>query len=468
MLVCVVTAGVGGSSGACMPKLCVSRCYLVQYASCYRAAPSSPSLSPTLLPLLIPLEKQLVCSKLLQGALTFVMEPFSCAALLFIIVASGVSSALSLSNAATRLLALHTYDLASFPLAVCNDGTPSGYYYSPSPSASSAVWLVHQEGGGWVFDASSAVRRNSNLTSSKEWPATLEVGGIFASKDVRLADANLVYAKYCTSDAWSGNIAADHVPFGFHFRGHQVVSALFTDLIRSHGLGSKPATALLYSGCSAGARGVLFNADRVVQLVTSLVPHGNIARYGALLDSAFWVDIAPFNASVVSFVTQTQLVYALANASASVSPSCQAAFPAPEQWKCLFGEFAAPYLQSRYLLHAFLYDQFQLTSDYGIPFNSPPPDSTPEELAFNEAFRNFTYESALRDTINPARAGTAALLPACYMHCNTEGARFETMLTEGVTLEQATLSWFFSDASVPAYVVEGCKGFNCGPHCPSA
>ena len=74
-------------------------------------------------------------------------------------------------------------------------------------------------------------------------------------------------------------------------------------------------------------------------------------------------------------------------------------------------------------------------------------DNTPEKQVFNEAFRNFTYESAFRDIINPARTGTAALLPACFMHCNTEGARFETMQTEGVTLERAALSWFFSEAN---------------------
>jgi hypothetical protein len=41
------------------------------------------------------------------------------------------------------------------------------------------------------------------------------------------------------------------------------------------------------------------------------------------------------------------------------------------------------------------------------------------------------------------------------------------MQTEGVTLERATLSWFFNESSVPAYVVESCKGFNCGAQCPS-
>lgn len=394
------------------------------------------------------------------------MRRISGAIPVLILLASVGTLSFHVSAAAPRQFTLHSFDLAVFPLAVCNDGTPSGYFYSPSPSGTSVVWLVYQEGGGWVFDASSAIGRNVNLTSSKHWPATLLVGGIFASKDPRLADANFVYAKYCTSDAWAGNIASDHVPFRFHFRGHQVVTALFTDLVQSRGLGAKPGTALLYSGCSAGARGVLFNADRVADLVMSLVPPGYLAHFGALVDSAFWVDIAPFNASVVPFASQTQLVYTLANASASVSPACSASFPVHEQWKCLFGEFALAHVQSRYLLYAFLYDQFQLTADFGLPFNQPP-DKTPAQLLYNEAFRNLTLAFASRDTIGPARPGTAALLPACFMHCNTQGERFETMETEGVTLQRATLSWFFNESSVPAYVVESCKGFNCGAQCPS-
>lgn len=378
-----------------------------------------------------------------------------------------VATAASASAAPRTPLTLSLLDLSSYPLAVCNDGTPAGYYFSPSPSGASAVWIIHQEGGGWAFDEGSAKSRGVNLTSSKEWGRTMEMGGIFASSDPRLGDANLVYARYCTSDAWGGNIGAENVPFGFNFRGHQVVTALFSDLVAARGLGNKPETAVLYGGCSAGARGVLFNADRVGALLQTLVPSGQVTRFGALLDSAFWLDLAPYNSSAIPFTTQVQEVYALANGSASVSPGCAAAFPAGEQWKCLMGEYAVPYVTSRYLLHSFLYDRFQLSWDFNIPFGGPAPDKTPQQIAYSETFRNLTEVKATEDTIAPARSGTAALLPGCYMHCNTEGSTFATLATLGVTLEQAVLSWFFGDASVPAYVSETCAGFNCGPDCPA-
>jgi hypothetical protein len=385
--------------------------------------------------------------------------------LLLALVAASAAAAAAPSR---KPLTLSLFDLTNYPLAVCNDGSPSGYYFSPSPSGTSAVWIIHQEGGGWAFDEASAKSRGLNLTSSIQWSPTYEMGGIFASSDPRLGDANLVYARYCTSDAWGGNIGASNVPFGFHFRGHQVVSAIFSDLVATRGLGAEAGTAVLYSGCSAGARGVLFNADRVGALLQTLVPSGHVSRFGALLDSAFWLDLAPFNASAIPFSTQVQEVYALANGSASVSPDCAAAFSAAEQWKCLMGEYAVPFLTSRYLLHSFLYDRFQLSWDFNIPFGGPAPDKTPQQIAYSEGFRNLTEVKATADTIAPARSGTAALLPGCYLHCNTEGSGFGTLATLGVTLEQAVLSWFFGDASVPAYVSETCAGFNCGPDCPAA
>jgi len=36
--------------------------------------------------------------------------------------------------------------------AVCNDGSPYGYYFRPS-SCGSDVWVLHLEGGFWCWDA---------------------------------------------------------------------------------------------------------------------------------------------------------------------------------------------------------------------------------------------------------------------------------------------------------------------------
>ena len=99
----------------------------------------------------------------------------------------------------------------------------------------------------------------------------------------------IAYAPYCSSDGWAGSIAAAP-PTHFAFRGHDIVTAIFSDLAARQGLGAAPGTRVLYGGCSAGARGALFNLDRVaLQLLPALVPAGNLKRVGGLLDSAFWV-----------------------------------------------------------------------------------------------------------------------------------------------------------------------------------
>lgn len=367
----------------------------------------------------------------------------------------------------SRVLTMKKFDLGTYPLGVCNDGTPAGYYFSPSPNNGND-WLLFLEGGGMCFDKDSCLARPSSLTSSKGWTATVNGGGIFNSSTPELGNMNLVYAPYCSSDAWTGSISANNIPFGFNFRGRDILDAIIGDLVTTHGLGSQSVTNFMFSGCSAGARGALFNLDRLHGVITSTIPNSkNLAYYGGLLDSAFWMDIQPANASVIPFGTQIQDIYALANSSYALSESCLSQFPTDQQWKCMMGEYAVPYLSYPYLLYAFQYDEFQLTSDFGNP---SVPNKTPAQLAYDEYFRNITRFSAYKDTITPAKTGTAALLPACFKHCNTQDYHFQTLATNGVTLEQATVNWFWNrqckDSTIPSYIVEDCVGFNCGTNCP--
>ena len=58
--------------------------------------------------------------------------------------------------------------------------------------------------------------------------------------------ANLVYLRYCTSDAYIGDAASDSNAFGFAFRGRAVVDAVFATLREDMGLGSLPNTSLVY------------------------------------------------------------------------------------------------------------------------------------------------------------------------------------------------------------------------------
>ena len=257
---------------------------------------------------------------------------------------------------------------------------------------------------------------------------------------MRLARANLVFVRYCTSDAWAGEAAAAP-PTGFAFRGRDVLAAVVGDLVH-RGLGRFPGTRVLLGGCGTGALGALLNADRVSELLqTLIVPSSNLRRFGALLDSPLAVEELPMpGVASQSLMAQAQGVLALTGASAGSSAACRAAHPQPaDAWRCLFASYALPFVRSDLFLHAFQYDSAQLAADTGAGV----PNRTPEQRAYAEAFRNATRAIAFGDVIKPAASGSAAMLPACFAHCNTLGDGFGSLATDGFTLEQAVSSWFY-------------------------
>ena len=129
-------------------------------------------------------------------------------------------------------LALHR--LTSYPDAVCNDGSASGYYWAAG-RANSSDWIVLLESGGWCWDAFSCAKRCADGSkdhyrcTSSGWKEERSFSGLLASKAPRLANANKVYVPYCTSDAHVGDAAA----FGMEFRGAAVVRAVLLTLALS-------------------------------------------------------------------------------------------------------------------------------------------------------------------------------------------------------------------------------------------
>jgi hypothetical protein len=59
--------------------------------------------------------------------------------------AAGAALLAAAAAAGAGDLALVMLDRATYPLAVCNDGSMAGYYFRKGSSATD--WLVHQEGG---------------------------------------------------------------------------------------------------------------------------------------------------------------------------------------------------------------------------------------------------------------------------------------------------------------------------------
>eukprot|EP00048_Salpingoeca_helianthica_P015232 m.225716 g.225716 ORF g.225716 m.225716 type:complete len:229 (+) comp16768_c0_seq1:1372-2058(+) len=224
-------------------------------------------------------------------------------------------------------------------------------------------------------------------------------------------------------------------------------------------------------------------------------------------------------------MNQTAHLFDIARVSTTASPSCLAHYPGQNGWKCIYGQYALPFVRSSYLLHSYLYDQFQLSGNLAIPFVAWP--HTAQQLHYTETFRNLTTTIA-RTLQNPtqvlspgqgpvslsgkeekrapvskkeekvgARHSTApsqtrsALLAACYAHCATEDSRWTDIHVDGISLDAAVTRWWQSlgqegcvetgdcvsvltsapdldvqEGSSSFVLLDNCTGFNCGEGCP--
>ena len=182
--------------------------------------------------------------------------------------------------------------LANDPRAVCNDGSPALYYFSPSAKGSS-TWVVHLKGGGACVSAKQCAERNDSYVSSTlTKPFYSVVAGTILSdaESPFLGDANAVVVFYCSSDSWVGDRGASDETGGFHLRGARIVDAVFDDLFDARGLGAAgEETVVFFAGSSAGGRGVAQHADRVA----ARVRQRSGGRVLAVIDSALYLDDMP-------------------------------------------------------------------------------------------------------------------------------------------------------------------------------
>ena len=187
-----------------------------------------------------------------------------------------------------------TFESYTDASAVCNDGSPSGLYFQHATDDSQKdVWVVQMQGGGWCWDTTSCSLRAGNLISSKNWAKSKEPipGSILAATGTDFERANKAYQAYCTSDGYIGNTTFNNM----YFRGHAVVLSMLNTL-KNKGMGESGNSTLIFSGCSAGGRGVLHNLNRVAKISKGF----GVARFVALIDSGLYIDKDPLITSSVA------------------------------------------------------------------------------------------------------------------------------------------------------------------------
>ena len=174
--------------------------------------------------------------------------------------------------------------------AVCNDGSPAGYYLRRGTGDGLGRWVILLAGGTICATpemCDALWERAPSLMSSTLNGPTRGGGGLFDVDPERNPDfynANHVWIPYCSSDYWSGDQAASDMTGGWHFRGTRILMATLDDLA-DPALTPAPnlyhADEALLVGNSAGGVGLLSHLDRMAEALPCVQVRGfNDAGWG--------------------------------------------------------------------------------------------------------------------------------------------------------------------------------------------
>jgi hypothetical protein len=323
--------------------------------------------------------------------------------------------------------------------AVCNDGTPAGYYLAPGSGAGATTWLIHLQGGGFCYDFDSCQRREQNPTqetsmSSSAWPLeTVGNGnGLMSADPVENPDfntANRVYIRYCSSDVFSG--ATD--PYSgnpWYFRGRTILQAILDDLSNpaltpTPNLGA--ATTVILSGGSAGGIAVFPNLDWVANYLLTRLGVSNV--YG-LSDAGWLMDIPPYDSDLPRFDEQLQPAYAYWQAPGNLDAGCAVA-NVSQEWRCYIGQYAYPFIATPLFVYNSQYDADGLIK-LGLTY---PYDSG--EMAYRQVYQAALVASLTQGSITPVFS------PISEEHAIAIHPPFSDLAVVNNTLQSMLGAWVF-------------------------
>ena len=177
---------------------------------------------------------------------------------------------------------------------------------------------------------------------------------------------NRVFVPYCSSDGYIGNTDID----GNQFRGRTIIKSIFQQIHDTYNLSQK---TVVFSGCSAGGRGVMHNLN----LVREQVETYNIDRLIGLVDSGEYIDLPlynPLSPTAMGSRLRDQALGVVEYLNASISNECASFYPNATE-NCLMGETAFRTLSSPFIAHSFQFDSYQNSVDFGpcLLYTSPTP-----------------------------------------------------------------------------------------------
>jgi len=349
--------------------------------------------------------------------------------------------------------------------AVCNDGSPAGYYFRRG--GNSKDWVVFLEGGGYCFNKWTCSKRSLLSKSRKYSLLSIEgsskkkfVTGILSTQRKTNPiwwNANHVYIPYCSSDIWIGNRSASRKGT-FSFHGARIVDEVLDDLWQKRGLNE--AKNLTLAGSSAGGTGVMLNIDRVARDLKAR--NANIHVQG-IVDSGWFLGShsvrslgcsRPKHNYKQSHVIRTALRYW----NADLPLDCTKGKSLNNQYLCLFGDNLYPTIKSPIFVIQWIYDLAQIGEDNPELLESLLP-------LINNSTEYSQYLHCLEQRVRLSLKSVRSFFaPSCLGHTIITREKWLETRVSMSTLSNALKCWLNGDAL--CQYNDACKFPSFGKHCP--
>lgn len=381
-------------------------------------------------------------------------------------------------------------DFAASDGAVCLDGSPGAFFFSPAVNASNTNnWQIYFQGGGWCYEEQDCWNRAKGHIGSSNWltdgVSTSTLGGLLSpdcTVNPEFCNYNRVHILYCDGNSFSGNrdqpVTVNGQPI--YFRGKRIMDAVLKTLARDHGLAA--AENVLLTGCSAGGLSTYLHADYVGQQLAGMAK--GIKRYKAAPISGFFLLHDTVEHKSV-YADQMRYIFQLANSSGpgSMNDACLAAHAPADKWMCNFAEVSYAHIESPVMPLNSALDSWQT----GCIYTSEPVDhnstangncasapgwracaSDPEQCDGTQMGVMDQYEvdfqAKLSSSGTYSRAGNSAFIHSCHTHCEAQGGQFNSITVNGVSMQQAVSTWWNEPANTPAQNYQACQYAVTSPH----
>ncbi|XP_020080984.1 pectin acetylesterase 8-like [Ananas comosus] len=333
--------------------------------------------------------------------------------------------------------------------AVCLDGSPPAYHFSPGSGSGVNNWLVHMEGGGWCRGTQECLARRDTHRGSSKYMKPLSFSGILGNEKSSNPDFynwNRVKIRYCDGSSFTGDIETVDLATNLHYRGARVWLAVIEDLL-AKGMNKAEKCLYLSAGrCTVAAGGLasILHCDKFRDLLPAST------KVKCLSDAGYFINAKDVsgNDSIRTFYQDVVTTHG----SAKNLPSSCTSRISPNL--CFFPQYVVPEMRTPLFILNAAYDAWQIKNI--LAPSAADPFNTWDECKLNikrcsssqlVTMQDFRSEFLSAIPRQGKSSSTGMFIDSCYAHCQS-GSQ-DTWLAAGspviekIPIAKAVGDWYF-------------------------